>query len=288
MNGKRFISLFCGCGGSSYGYEQSGFKGLLGIDSDRIACENYKLNFPNTEVWNQDISTINPQKIMDQFSLKKGDLDLLDSSPPCQGFSVGGARNIKDERNHLFLETKKFIEQLNPKVFIIENVDGIIKGKYKGLFNHYLSELMKLNYQIKWKSMNSVYYGVPQQRQRVIIMGVRDDLEKKPQFPNHSKNFKYMNEIVKDIEFHSRGQFDKKLKRIDKTFSYTITKTPSMFFISGGKKRKPTIDELKQLSTFPIDFKLNGSFAQKWGMIGNGVPPKLTEKIGDTIISKIL
>ena len=288
MSGNKFISLFCGCGGSSYGYTKSGFTGLLGIDSDKNVCKNYSLNFPNTKVWNEDLSNINPNDILSEFNLEKGELDLLDSSPPCQGFSVSGVRNIKDERNDLFLQTKKFIEQLNPKVFIIENVDGMIKGKYKGLFNHYLSELMKLNYQIKWKSMNSVYYGIPQQRQRVIIMGVREDLHKKPTFPIHSNKFKYMNEIVKDIDFHSRGQFDKKLKRIDNTFSYTITKTPSMFFVSNGKKRKPTIDELKQLSTFPIDFKLDGSFTQKWGMIGNGVPPKLTEKIGSTIISEIL
>ncbi len=288
MNGKKFISLFCGCGGSSYGYEQSGFKGLLGVDVDKIACDNYKLNFPNTEVWNEDISQINPQRILDEFNLIPGDLDLLDSSPPCQGFSVSGGRNLKDERNDLFLQTKRFIKHLKPKVFIIENVDGMIKGKYKGLFNHYLSELMKLNYQIKWKSMNSIYYGVPQQRQRIIIMGVRKDLDKEPKFPSHNVDFKYMNDIVKDIDFHSRGQFDKRLKRVDNSFCYTITKTPSIFFVADGKKRKPTIDELKQLSTFPLDFKLSGSFAQQWGMIGNGVPPKLTEKIGSTIISEIL
>ena len=150
MNGKRFVSLFCGCGGSSLGYTNSGFKGLLGIDHDEIACDNYKLNFPNTEVWNRDITSIDPNEILKTFDLKKGDLDLLDSSPPCQGFSVSGNRTIHDQRNDLFLHTKRFIEGLDPKVFIIENVDGMIKGKFKGLFNMYLTELMKLNYNIKF------------------------------------------------------------------------------------------------------------------------------------------
>lgn len=288
MNGKKFISLFCGCGGSSYGYEQAGFKGLLGIDLNEIACNNYRLNFPNTEVWNEDIVSINPQRILDEFDLKPGELDLLDSSPPCQGFSVSGARKISDERNDLFIQTKKFIQELNPKVFIIENVDGMIKGKFKGLFNQYLSELMQLDYRIKWKSMNSIYYGIPQQRQRIIIMGVRNDLDKEPTFPHHNSEFVYMDEFVKNIDYHSRGQFDQKLKPIKNSFSYTITKSPSMFFVADGKKRKPTIDELKQLSSFPIDFKLDGSFDQQWGMIGNGVPPKLTEKLGNTILQRIL
>ena len=136
--------------------------------------------------------------------------------------------------------------------------------------------------------MNSVYYGIPQQRQRVIIMGVRTDLNKEPTFPNRDSEFIYMNDVIKDIDFHSRGQFDRKLKIARDNFSYTITKTPSMFFVQNGKKRKPTIDELKQLSSFPKDFKLKGNFSQKWGMIGNGVPPKLTEKIGETVLNRIL
>ena len=147
---------------------------------------------------------------------------------------------------------------------------------------------MKLDYKIKWKSMNSLYYGVPQKRQRVIIMGVRNDLGKEPKFPLHNSELTYMDEVIKDVDFHSRGQFDKKLKKVTNNFSYTITKTPSMFFVSNGKKRKPSIDELKVLSSFPIDFKLKGSYSQKWGMIGNCVPPKLTERLGEIITSKIL
>jgi DNA (cytosine-5)-methyltransferase 1 len=287
MSGNKFISLFCGCGGSSYGYTKSGFTGLLGIDSDKNVCKNYSLNFPNTKVWNEDLSNINPNDILSEFNLEKGELDLLDSSPPCQGFSVSGIRNLKDERNDLYLQTKRFIKVLHPKVFIIENVDGIIKGKYKGLFNYYLSELMKLDYKIKWKSMNSLYYGVPQKRQRVFIMGVRNDLGKEPIFPKHDSELVYMDEVINDVDFHSRGQFDKKLKKVTNNFSYTITKTPSMFFVSNGKKRKPRIDELKVLSTFPNSFKLEGSYLQKWGMIGNGVPPKLTERLGETVIKNI-
>jgi DNA (cytosine-5)-methyltransferase 1 len=283
----KFISLFCGCGGSSIGYQKSGFSGLLGIDSNPVSCESYKLNFPNSEVWNRDITKVTPKEILSNFSIEKGDLDLLDSSPPCQGFSIAGKREVLDERNELFLHTKKFIEGLQPKTFIIENVDGLLKGPMKGIFNKIMDELSTLNYRIKWKSLNSLYYGVPQSRQRLIIIGVRNDLNKEPVFPEHDEHIEFIGDVIKGIDFHSRGQFDRKLKGVN-SFAYTITKTPSMFFVENGIKRQPTVDELKILQGFPKDFKLLGTFNEQWGMIGNSVPPPLTFRIGNVIKSEIL
>ncbi len=287
MGQKNFISLFCGCGGSSYGYRKSGFSDFLGIDSSPLSCESYGLNFPNAKVWNRDIKKVSPKEILSNFGMFKGDLDLLDSSPPCQGFSIAGKREVLDVRNELFLHTKRFIVGLQPKVFIIENVDGLLHGKMKGVFNHIISELEKTTYRIKWKSLNSIYYGVPQSRQRIIIMGVRKDLDMEPVFPEHDNQFQLIGDVIPNIDFHSRGQFDKRLKNVN-SFAYTITKTPSMFFVENGVKRKPTIDELKILQGFPKSFKLKGTFAEKWGQIGNSVPPPLTYRIGKVIKNEIL
>jgi len=284
---NNFISLFCGCGGSSYGYRKSRFSDLLGIDSNPVSCESYRLNFPDAEVWNRDIRKVLPKEILSNFGMFKGDLDLLDSSPPCQGFSIAGKREVLDVRNELFLHTKRFIVGLQPKVFLIENVDGLLHGKMRGMFNHIISELEKTPYRIKWKSLNSIYYGVPQSRQRIIIMGVRKDLDKEPIFPEHDNQFQLIGDVIPNIDFHSRGQFDKRLKDVN-SFAYTITKTPSMFFIENGVKRKPTIDELKVLQGFPKSFKLKGTFSEKWGQIGNSVPPPLTYRIGKKIINCIL
>jgi DNA (cytosine-5)-methyltransferase 1 len=283
----NYISLFCGCGGSSLGYKRSGMNGLLGIDTNPVSCESYGLNFPNAEVWNRDIKKVTPKEILSNFGMFKGDLDLLDSSPPCQGFSIAGKREVLDVRNELFLHTKRFIVGLQPKVFIIENVDGLLHGKMRGIFNHIISELEKTPYRIKWKSLNSIYYGVPQSRQRVIIMGVRKDLDIEPQFPEHDNQFQLIGDVIPNIDFHSRGQFDKRLKDVN-SFAYTITKTPSMFFVENGVKRKPTIEELKVLQGFPKSFKLKGTFAEKWGQIGNSVPPPLTYRIGQEILKSIL
>ena len=118
-------------------------------------------------------------------------------------------------------------------------------------------------------------------------MGVRNDLNKEPVFPEHDEHIEFIVDVIKGIDFHSRGQFDRKLKGVN-SFAYTITKTPSMFFIENGIKRQPTIDELKILQGFPQDFKLLGTFNEQWGMIGNSVPPPLTFRIGNVIRSKIL
>jgi DNA (cytosine-5)-methyltransferase 1 len=284
---KKFISLFSGCGGSSLGYTLSGFKSIAAIDNNKLACDSYLLNFNDTLVLNQNINDIYPLGLLHTLRLNVGELDLLDASPPCQGFSIAGKRMIGDQRNDLFFQVKRFILELQPKTFIIENVDGLLKGPMKGIFNKIIDDLSTLNYRIKWKSLNSLYYGVPQSRQRVIIMGVREDLNLEPVFPEHEPTINFIGDVIPSIDFHSRGQFDKKLKGVN-SFAYTVTKTPSMFFIENGLKRQPTIEELKILQGFPADFKLLGSFNDQWGLIGNSVPPPLTFRIGNVIRSEIL
>jgi DNA (cytosine-5)-methyltransferase 1 len=280
----KFISLFCGCGGSSLGYTQAGFESVAAVDNNPLACETYSINFPQTEVLNLDITQVDPLELISSQKINVGELDLLDSSPPCQGFSIAGKRDPLDIRNELFLYVKYFIEEIKPKTFIIENVDGLLKGPMKGIFNTIIDELKKTNYRIKWKSVNSIYYGVPQSRQRVIIMGIREDLNLEPVFPEHEPTINFIGDVIKGIDFHSRGQFDKKLKGVN-TLAYTVTKTPSMYFIENGLKRQPTIEELKILQGFPEDFKLSGSFNDQWGLIGNSVPPPLSFRLGRVIKS---
>lgn len=281
---KKFISLFSGCGGSSLGYVQSGMRGKLAIDSDSLSCKNYKLNFPDSTVWNMNVEDVLTENILKTLDIEIGELDHLDFSPPCQGFSLAGKREISDIRNLLLFQTIRFINDLQPKSFIIENVDGLIKGKMKGVFNSLLDELFKLNYQIQWKSINSVYYNLPQSRQRVIIFGVRKDLNLNPIFPESKNEFILVKDVISDIEFHSRGQFDDTLKNTN-SFFYTLTKTPSMYFIREGKKIKPTINELKIIQGFPKEYLFIGNYNEIWGMIGNSVPPPIMSRFGEIITS---
>jgi DNA (cytosine-5)-methyltransferase 1 len=156
----------------------------------------------------------------------------------------------------------------------------------KGIFNEVLMLLKGLGYNVKWKSLNSIYYGVPQSRQRVIIIGYREDLGLEPIFPVHSGKVKFIGDVIKNIDFHSRGQFDKKLKSPN-SFAYTLTKSPSMYFVENGERRKPTIEELKILQGFPAEFKFVGSYVDVWSMIGNSVPPPLAYQISKIIKKNI-
>ena len=281
------ISLFCGAGGSTLGYQLGGFQELLGIDYNQTACQTYQHNFPLTPIWNRDIRTVEVEEILQYIELEVGQLDVLDSSPPCQGFSMCGTRDVKDQRNDLFLETVRFIEGLQPKVFLIENVTGLMKGKMKGKFNQILTQLKSIGYKVKCKSVNAIYYNVPQSRQRLIFLGVRNDLSTQPVFPQPNENVKRLKDVLPHVDFHSRGQFDKRIKHPE-SLPYTITKTPSMFFVEDGIQRKPTIQELKILSSFPEDFEFSGSYTQIWNQIGNCVPPLMMKEMSKTIKQQIL
>ena len=257
------------------------------MDTTLTACNIFQHNFPLTTAWNRDISAVEVTEVLQYLELEVGQLDVLDSSPPCVGFSICGRRNIRDKRNDLFLETVRFIEGLRPKVFLIENVPGLMKGKMKGKFNRIVRRLRFTGYNLKCKSINTIYYNVPQSRQRLIFLGVRNDLSAEPVFPQPNLKVQRLKDVLPDVDFHSRGQFDKTIKHVE-TLPYTITKTPSMFFVQDGIERKPTIDELKILSSFPEDFTFTGSYTEVWNQIGNCVLPLMMKAMSKTIREDIL
>jgi len=313
MNQPTFISLFAGCGGSSLGYKQAGYKELLAIDFDENAVKTFKLNFPDVPCWQRDIKEITGKEIMDFCKIKKGELFLLDASPPCQGFSTAGKRKITDSRNDLFLEFIRLIKELEPQVFVMENVSGLIKGKMKGRFIEIMKELKSLPYQVKCKLMNAMYYEVPQSRQRLIWMGNKFDL-KELNYPNFSKQIIRAKEVLKDVpneqwelDFANKfkkykvanyydelqpGKNHKKRFNLVKlnlnSVSPTITKGADDFWGTAWlchpeEKRYLTISEIKRLSTFPDEFRLIGDFKEQVKQIGNSVPPKFMEAIAKQI-----
>lgn len=174
------ISTFAGCGGSSLGYKWAGFRELLAIDFDDNAVETFKLNFPEVHCWKRDIKTVTGKEILEFCKLKPGQLDVLDGSPPCQGFSTAGKRQVLDPRNDLFREYVRLIKELRPKVFVMENVSGMVKGKMKGRFIEIMKDLKSTGYNVKAKLMNAKWYEVPQSRERMIFIGVKDG---EPSFP---------------------------------------------------------------------------------------------------------
>lgn len=171
----KVISTFSGCGGSSLGYKLAGFEVLASVERDPHAVEIYKANFPTTKVISEDIKTISAEYLLELTNLNVGELDILDGSPPCQGFSTSGKRQISDERNDLFLEYARLLFGLKPKMFIMENVSGMTKGKMKIKFAEIFRALESCGYRVRAQLLNAKNFGVPQSRERVIFAGIRKD-----------------------------------------------------------------------------------------------------------------
>lgn len=179
-NAPTVASLFAGCGGSSLGYSMAGYREVFAVEWDKKACATFRLNFPDVLLHEGDIALLTNRKIGMMTGLKPGELDVLDGSPPCQGFSTAGKRMIDDPRNQLFREYIRILRYLRPKKLVMENVTGMIKGDMLPTFHEIMRELRSCGYNVKSRVLNAMHYGVPQARQRVIFIGSRVG---EPEFP---------------------------------------------------------------------------------------------------------
>lgn len=123
-----------------------------------------------------DRRNLKVEQCLEMAGIKSGELDVLDGSPPCQGFSTAGRRKFMDPRNSLFMEFVRLLNGLHPKFFVMENVTGLIKGAMKQIYLQIVADLRACGYKVKGEVLNAMYYGVPQSRERVIIIGVRNDI----------------------------------------------------------------------------------------------------------------
>lgn len=285
INGKpTIISLFAGTGGSSLGYRWAGYHELLAIDFDDHAVECFKLNFPDVPIWKRSVTDVGGQEILDFCKIKQGELEVLDGSPPCQGFSTAGKREVTDPRNDLFKHYIRLINEIKPKAFVMENVSGMAKGRMKGRFIEIIKELKGTGYNVKAKQMNAVNYGVPQSRERIIFIG---SSTREPTFPPPTNKGKTIGELFPYLTGHGNGQFDMKIKNTN-TVAYTLTKTASMEFMENDKKRLPTINEALTLCSFPSDWKMNGTFIKKWARLGNAVMPRFMQAIAEHLKKEMM
>lgn len=194
-NGFTAISTFSGCGGSSLGYRMAGFRVLWASEFIPAARDSYNANKgPHTILDGRDIRQVQPQDILDAVGLRVGELDLMDGSPPCAAFSTAGKReagwnkvkaysDTKQRVDDLFDEFIRLVGGLQPRVFIAENVYGLVKGTAKGYFLEVLAAFKACGYRVEAKLLDAQWLGVPQQRQRLIFQGVRTDLGLAPTWP---------------------------------------------------------------------------------------------------------
>lgn len=172
------IDLFSGCGGLSLGLKKAGFKVIGAVDIEPRAVETYRMNHPEVNLWEKDISKLTVEEIKTELGIEKGELDLLAGCPPCQGFSSmrtkNGSRRIRDKRNDLIFDFLRLVKGLLPKTVMMENVPGLAENHRMGIFK---SELRKLGYHFADDCpavLNTALYGVPQRRRRMILLAGRE------------------------------------------------------------------------------------------------------------------
>lgn len=225
-NAPTVISTFAGCGGSSLGYSMAGFRELLAVEWDDNAVETFRLNFPGVPVYHNDIAKLSVDECLSLAGIQPGELDILDGSPPCQGFSTAGKRDMNDDRNQLFREYVRLLRGLKPKVFVMENVSGMIKGKMKLIFAEVMRELKASGYQVKCQLMNAMYFNVPQSRQRLIFIGVRDDIDIVPSHPKAECKPFTIREALPYIDYvNTNKSYNEQWVSSDTHCSPTIIKT---------------------------------------------------------------
>ena len=297
----KVVSLFSGAGGLDLGFVRAGHKIVWANDLYSDAVETYRANIGKHIVC-KDISKVPSSSIPD--------CDIVIGGFPCQGFSVANTkRSLDDSRNVLYRELIRVIRDKRPRFFLAENVKGLLHFADGLVFKKILSEMSGLGYKVKHRLFNSADYGVPQKRERVIIVGIRKDVDfdftfPKPTHDRDEKNGlprwvgvgealakipdpdrpnKLPNHIYSKYKLNFNGYIGHRplnpakpaptvTARGDDRGGVVILPHPSNL-------RRMTGRELAAVQSFPLDFEFKGPLSSVYRQIGNAVPPRLSEAI---------
>ncbi|WP_322960890.1 DNA cytosine methyltransferase [Mycoplasmopsis cynos] len=316
---KKTIDLFSGCGGLSYGFFQNGFDIVESVEHWQPALDTYNLNFNK----NEKIKDITDPKVIKSIEERfKNTIDLVIGGFPCQGYSMAGKRNPDDHRNQLYKYTIEVIERVNPRLFVLENVKGILSFKENDnelVINKIINMLLEKGYYSKYILIDASNFGVPQKRERVIFIGssltnkdkvdavikrlmetrlpiktVYDaiyDLESIPESKEFNHIFsKHTPEMVEKIKNTPEGKsvmkgYSDAFRRqyYDKP-STTVKENHGGVHVHPKLNRVMTPRELARLQSFPDDFIFASTKSNILKQIGNAVPPKLSSEIAKIII----
>lgn len=319
MKKYTYMDLFAGAGGMSLGFDNAGFKNLLAVEFNKDFAETYKKNFPRHNLIVDDIKNVTEQQIYDIIKNEK--VDVIIGGPPCQGFSIAGniGRNfIDDDRNRLFKEFVRFVKIIKPRVFVLENVAAMERHNKGKTIKEIVSSFKEIGYDIKYKVLNAVNYGVPQERRRIFIVGtlgennfeypqeinktvtVKDAIDDLPklengetsEIPNHTA-MKHSAQMLEKMSYVSdggnrndipeslrpkSGDSRKYIRYNSKKPSFCVTGDMRKIF-HYSQNRALTCRELARLQTFPDSFVFLGNTGKVQQQIGNAVPVLLANKI---------
>lgn len=307
----RAISLFSGCGGSDAGVIAAGFDVAMANDILPYARDVYLANHPETDYHLGDVSAIE--------SFPRA--ELLVGCYPCQGFSQGGVREPSRKINKLYLEFARALRQIRPKAFIVENVSGMVRANYEHLLQHQVRVFRAAGYSVRTDVLNAADYGVPQERRRIFIVGIRTDLGVKYAFPapthgpDRTHPYVSISNAIGDMpewptgdfyerEFHWYYMSRDRRRGWDET-SKTIVANPRHMplhpmsppmekvehnvwrFADNGRARRFSYREAARLQGFGTGTKFPdtpaGSLLMRYTVVGNAVPPPLFKAVAQAL-----
>ena len=302
------ISLFAGAGGLDMGFERAGFKTIWANDFDADACKTHE-NWSTAKVVCGDVAKIDATNIPDA--------DIMLGGFPCQGFSLSGPRKIDDSRNVLYKHYVRIVKEKKPLMFVGENVKGLLTMGEGTIIEAIVDEFSNCGYNVFYKLLNAKDYAVPEDRERVIIVGFRKDLNiQNFEFPVPRNYRVTMREALKNIPEptadevcdapYSSRYMSRNRKRGWDDVSYTIPAmakqvtlwpgSPDMVkldrdlwkFGENGVTRRFSWREAAAIQTFPADLEFHGNLTSKYKQIGNAVPVKLAEIIATHLYGVLL
>ncbi len=308
MGKKKFkhVSLFSGAGGLDIGLEQAGFKTIWANDFSHDACETHKL-WSDAVVVEGDIGAVDFDTIPE--------CDITSFGFPCQGFSLSGPRKIDDSRNTLYRYCVRLVDKKNPKIFLAENVKGLLTLGEGQIKDAIINDFENKGYKVTIDLLNAADYHVPEDRERVIIVGIRTDLVEefgvsfKP--PKPYKKRISLKEALKNLGEadpsdvcnapYSSRYMSRNRKRGWDDVSYTIPAmakqvtlwpgSPDMIklgpddwrFGENGVTRRLSYKEAAAIQTFPPNMVFCGDLTSKYKQIGNAVPCEFAKSIGKVL-----
>ena len=314
MEKLKVASLFCGCG-TDVGllgdfeflgnhYASNDLEIVYANDIDDNACNIFKENF-GIEPDNRDIREVTSDEIPE--------FDILTGGFPCQSFSIIAQNpkrlGVKDERGKLFFEMCRILREKQPKCFIAENVKGILTANKKSAFPLIIKEFEESGYDVSYSILNSANYGVPQKRERVIIVGFRKDLGIKFEFPDvivsDEEAFTPLSKVIEnevdEKYFFSQRAVDGMMRKrasMNKGRAQDITKpcntvgahlakvslnSTDPVLLVNERYRRFTPREVARIQSFPENFELVGSEAAQYRALGNAIPPVMFWYVAKTV-----
>ena len=304
MENLKVASLFCGCGGTDVGllggfdflgdtYAKNPMEIVYANDIEESACRIFEENFgviPDR----RDIRTVPASEIPE--------IDVLTGGFPCQSFSIVAQNpkrlGYKDERGMLFFEMCRILREKQPKCFIAENVKGLLSANKGEAFPLIISEFEKSGYQVTHKLINAAAFGVPQKRERVIIVGIRNDLGFKYEFPNDvlaedeyavlgsvvenrvdekyffsEKAVQGMRAAKRDMNKGRAQDLNKPCNTVGSHLAKVSLNSTDPVLLDGGRYRRFTPREVARIQSFPESFKLIGVEGAQYRALGNAIPP---------------